>query len=239
MQAEAELGRRRVGSDDPIRKRRIADRKVEAAPEWGTRVILPAHAGLGVNKGGDTCGDGIIFDARQAGAVAQRLWHQGEEQPGAHARLEHTARTEAEMLGSAPDRSDHRLRRVVGVLGRSLEGGIFRGGRGVCQVLADLLPAGPEIRLARQWKGILRHVRGAEADEAQEPLLLGGRGRTSGILQLLRQPNCRDVVAGAGGPATGKLPVAGKREVHPPLLRRERGGRVRLVVGVRLGRHDG
>ncbi len=63
---------------------------------------------------------------------------------------------------------------------------------------ADLLPAGPELGLPRQRKGVLCHVGGAEADEAYQLLLLRGRWRSPRILQIPRQSDRRDVVAGAG-----------------------------------------
>ncbi len=233
MQAQPELCGQRVGFDDAVREWRVADGQVEAAAKRGARVVLPPHARLRMDQRGDACGDRIVFDAGEARAVAQRLRHQGEEQPGAHARFEDPPCTEAEMLGGAPDGPDHRLGRVMGVLCRALQGGVFRDRGGVGEVVADLLPAGPQTRLARQRKGVLRQVGRAEADEAHQLFLLGGRGRAPGILQFPRQADRGDIVAGAGRPAAGKLPIAGQCKVHPLLRRSERGGRVRLIIGIR------
>ena len=91
---------------------------------------------------------------------------QGEEQAGAHARLQHVAAGEAEALGCSPKSTDDRLGRVVGVLRRPLQGGVFGRGHRVGEILADRLPAGPKLRGARQREGVLRQFRCPEADEA-------------------------------------------------------------------------
>ena len=104
---------------------------------------------------GDARGHRIIFDAGELRGVAQGCWEQAEEQTRAHARLQHTAACEAKALCEAPERADDRLRGVVGVYSRPLQGGVFGRGHGFGEVPADLLPARAEPGLAGQWKGVL------------------------------------------------------------------------------------
>ena len=101
----------------------------------------------------------------------------------------------------------------MGILSGALQGGVFLRRDGGFERRADLLPAGPEFRLAGTAEAVLRQIRGAEADEAQQlRLLLGGR-RAAGRLQFLRQTDRGDVVACPRRPAWCQLAIAGEVEI--------------------------
>ena len=125
VQPQAECGRCRIGAHDAIRERWIANGEVEAAGELAAGVVLAAYPRLGMHQAGDAGRHRIVLDAGQPAGPAQLLRQQREEQAGAHAGLEHAAAGEAEMLRGAPERADDRFRRVVRVLRRSLQGGVF------------------------------------------------------------------------------------------------------------------
>jgi hypothetical protein len=68
----------------------------------------------------------------------------GAVSAGAHARLKHPATGEAEPLDHPPERADYRFTGVMGILGCTLQRGVFRRACGIGERLADLLPARAE-----------------------------------------------------------------------------------------------
>ena len=96
-----------------------------------------------------------------------------------------------------------------------MQGGVFRRCRDAREVAADFLPAGPETVRAGQREAILRQVRGAEADEAKQLRLFAGRGGAAGLMQLFREPDSCNVVAGAGGPAAPKRAIRVQIKIRP------------------------
>ena len=182
VQPQVQRRRGRVGAHDPVGEGRVADGEVEAAAERAPGVVLAAHPGTGMHQPRDAGGHRVVFHPGQAGRTPERFGQQGEEQPRPHARLQHAAAGEAEALHGAPQGADDGLRRVVGILGGALEGGILGRGHGVGEDLPDLVPSRAEPGLARQREGVLCQVGGAEADEAQQGrLLVWRRGAPAGI----------------------------------------------------------
>ena len=120
----------------------------------------------------------------------------------------------------------------MSILGGTLEGGVFLRRDGGFERRADLLPAGPEVVLAGAAEAVLRQVRRAEADEAQQLRLLLRRRRAARLLQRLRQADRGDVVARPGRPAQGKVAVAGEMEVAA--ARGRSGGSRRQAAACRL-----
>ena len=184
-----------------------------------------------MHKARDAGGDRIVFDAGELAGRAQRGREQGEEQAGAHAGFQHAAPGEAQPRRGAPEPANDRLGRVVGVLGGALEGGVFLRRDGGFERRADLLPAGPEAVLAGTAEAVLRQLRGAEADEAQQLRLLAQSRRAARLLKRLRQTDRGDVVARPGGPALGKFAITGKMEVAA--ARGRNGGNGRLAAAYR------
>ena len=125
MQPQSECRRRRIGLDDPICERRIADRQVESVAERAAGVVLAADPRFWVDEPGDPSGNRIVFDPNKARAVAQALRHHREEQAGSHSRLEYPSTGEAEANGGAPDGADDRLRREMRILGCAPKCGVF------------------------------------------------------------------------------------------------------------------
>ena len=159
VEPQAERGRGGVGTDDAVRERRIADHQVEAAGEIAAGVILAADAGFRVDEAGNPGGHRIVFDAGELRCAAQGVGQQGEEQAGAHARLEHAAAGEAEAFSGVPQRPDNALGRVVGVLRRTLQGRIFGGRHRVGEITTDLRPSRrgiPSLRAAESSSGRVR-----------------------------------------------------------------------------------
>ena len=127
---------------------------------------------------------------------------------------------------------DDRLGRVVSVLRRTLQRCVFFRCDGGFERRADLLPAGAEFILAGRRKAVLRQLRRAEADEAQQlRLLVRGRGAAR-LFKLLRQDDRGDVVARPGCPATGKTAAAFEPEVAATRDRISRGRRAVVRIGV-------
>ena len=87
VQAQTKGGGRRVGADDAVRERRVADCEIEAPAEDAAGVTLAAHAGIGMDQGRDTGGDGVVFHPGQPGGLAKGFREQGEEQARSHARF--------------------------------------------------------------------------------------------------------------------------------------------------------
>ena len=164
----------------------------------------------------ETRGHRAVLDAGQSGGLAQFLWQQGEEQPRAHPGLEHAAGSKAEMPCGAPQGADDRLRRVVRILGRALQRCIFGRTDRLGQFAADRLPAGPKIGAPRQWEAALRQLRGAEANEPEEPCLLFGCRRATALFELFGEPDRCEVVARPRGPAAGEAAVGFEVEVSAP-----------------------
>ena len=170
-----------IGPHHAAGEGRIADREVEASGQIAPRVVLAPHPRFGMHQARDAGGDRIVFDAGELAGRAQRFGQQREEQAGAHAGFQHAPAGEAEPFGGAPEAGDDRLRRVMRVLRGALQRGVFFRRDGGFERRADLLPARAEFILAGAAEAVLRQLRRAEADEAQQLRLLvrrSGRGRT-------------------------------------------------------------
>ncbi len=168
MQPEPQRPRGGIGPHHAIREGRVPDRQIEAAGERAARVVLAPHPRLGMHKAGDAGGDRIVFDAGEVAGRTQRGREQGEEQAGAHAGFQHAAPAEAQPHRGPPESRDECFRCEVSILGGTLEGGVFFWRDGGFERRTDFLPAGPEIVLAGAAEAVLRQLRGAEADEAQQ-----------------------------------------------------------------------
>ena len=142
------------------------------------------------------------------------------------------------MLRGPPQAADDRLGGVVGILGCALKRRVFRRGRDVRQVLADLLPAGAEALGARQREAVLRQVRGPEADEAKKGGLLLRGGGLARLVQFLREPDGGDVVARPGRPPARKRAVRVQIIIGPACgsgAARGNGNGVRVLMVRRRG----
>ena len=233
MQPQTEGGSRGIGAHDPIREGRVADRKIEAAAEPTPRVVLAADRRLGMDEAGDPRRHRAIFDAGKAGRLAQLRRHRREKQPGSHARLEHNSASEAEPLCGTPQRADDRLRRVVRILRRALEYGVFGRADTIREIAADLVPAGAETGGARQRKAVLCELGGAEPGKAQHQSLFIDCRRSSGLLDLLREPDGGDVVPRPRRPAVGKTAIGVELEVFAASRCRRRIGSCVVELGWR------
>ena len=129
---------------------------------------------------------------------------------------EHAAAAPAEPLHPRPDCSDDELWREMGVLGATRQRGVVGIVDGVLQ-LGDLVPTFRKGGLARAAEDAIGELRGAEAGEADQPLLLVARGGPFIGLDLRREPYRRDAVAGALLPAFGEAAVAGKMKIDGTL----------------------
>src|ERR1019366_8469425 len=89
------------------------------------RVILAPYPRLRMHETCDAGGDRVILDTSEAAGAAQCFRQQGEEQAGAHAGLQDTPPGKAQSPRGSPESTDDNLRRVMGVLRRALEGGVF------------------------------------------------------------------------------------------------------------------
>ena len=148
MQPQTQGSRDGIGPHHAIGEGRVADREIEAPGQIASRVILAPHQRLGMHQARDAGGDRIVFDAGELAGAAQRLRQQREEQAGAHAGFQHAAPGKAQPFGGSPESTDDRLRRVVRVLRRALQRGVFRRRDGGFERRADLVPLGPEFRFA-------------------------------------------------------------------------------------------
>lgn len=228
-QAEREGGG--IGTDDAVRERRIADHQVEAAGKIAAGVVLAADAGFRVDEVGNPRRHGIVFDASELHCATQGVRQQGEEQAGAHARLEYTAAGEGETQRGVPQSADNALGRVVGVLRRALQGRIFGRRHRVGEGTTDRFPSVAVSRRSGLRKAVLGEFGGTEADEAQQPCLLFRRRRTTRRFDLLRQADRRDIVTGAGDPSARERALAVEDIVAAV---RGRSGFARWCLGVSL-----
>jgi hypothetical protein len=123
MQGQAQLSGRIVGAHRPVRERRIADREVVELRQSRLREILVPDAVVRIEEFGDPGGRWVHFDAGQRQLADEGFRAKSEEQPRPATGLEHAPAVKAHLAQSPPDRADHELGRVVGVLGGPLEVG--------------------------------------------------------------------------------------------------------------------
>ena len=82
-----------------------------------------ANAGVRVEEFGDAGGRWVHLDAGQRQFAGKGFRGEGEEEACTAARLQDAPTVKAHLAQSPPDRADHELGRVVGVLGGPLEVG--------------------------------------------------------------------------------------------------------------------
>ena len=166
-----------------------------------------------MHEAGDAGGDRVVFDAGEpAGsrsAAGSRAKNRPVPMPGSSTRPPVKPRRWAARQSA----TDDRLRRVVRILRRALQGGVFLRRDGGFERRADLLPAGAEFgprRAAESSSAPVRWRRSRRSAAAAPARPASARGP---LLQLLRQPDRGDVVARPGGPAAGERAITVEMEV--------------------------
>jgi hypothetical protein len=167
MEPQAERGHGGICANDAVRERRIADHQIKPAGEVAAGVVLAPYAGFRMDEAGNPGRHRIVFDAGELRCTERCLGQQDEEQAGAHAGLEHTAAGEPQMLSGVPQRPDNAFGRVVGILGRALQGGIFGRRHRVGEITPDRFPPVAVSSCSEQRKAILSKLGGAKAHKAQ------------------------------------------------------------------------
>ena len=214
MQGQAQLSRWIVREDGAIGERRVAYGEVEQFRQFRLRKILVANAGVRVEEFGDPGGRWVHFDAGQRQLASEGFRAKGEEEARAATRLEDAPAVEAHPAERPPDRADHELGRVVGVLGRPLEVGEVVARDEPFELDAEIFPGGSKA-FAGATEDSIGEVRRAECGEARQLLLLVGARVTAFGLDGGRESDRGEIVLCARLPTLGKAAIAGE----PVILR--------------------
>ncbi|MER8949835.1 hypothetical protein [Mesorhizobium sp. M0809] len=98
MQPQCDRPIRPIGAHGSIRKRRIAERKVEMCRQVGAGEIAGYDPRSRLQQPGDARGDGIEFDPGDVGDAAQGLRHQRRKQAGSDAWFKNPTAAPSETL---------------------------------------------------------------------------------------------------------------------------------------------
>ncbi|OWK25542.1 hypothetical protein AJ87_08970 [Rhizobium yanglingense] len=206
----------RIGADDAIGKRWIADCKIERRRQRYAGEILVENSGARLKQPDDPGGDGIELDAGDAASVSDRLRHQCRKQAGPDAGFEDAPALEAQAEQTGPDGADDEFRREMGILRAAGKRCVVGARDSGLEVSAELVPTRCEGLFAWPTKDAVGKIRSAETGEADELSLFLRRGSALLVDNLRRQPDRRDVCGCPVLPAFRQAAIGRKSEVLGP-----------------------